>query len=174
MTLASVKLKKKMDQHMLLLPLGKEGLYLLTLVRHNKPGTIQHRSLSGSEEENKEKIKLGENAPPPRVHHRPAGSILIARTSQEKSCDRPLRHAGNGHGRRPVSVLSSLSIPRVQEHKTRVPYLPLAVRSKRVVGNQGKLQPGEAVSAPNQSQSLKREAGVCPPLHKDSVSSVND
>lgn len=65
MTLASVKLKKKMDQHMLLLPLGKEELYLLTLVRHNKPGTIQHRSLSGSEEENK-KIKLGENAPPPK------------------------------------------------------------------------------------------------------------
>lgn len=85
---------------------------------------------------------------------------MIARISQEKRCDRPLRHPGNGHGRRPVSVLSSLSIPRAQEHKTRVPYLPLAVRPKRVVGNQGKLQPREAVSAPNQSQSLKPEAGV--------------
>lgn len=62
-----------MDQHMLLLPLGKEGLYLLTLVRHNEPGSTQHRSLSGSEEENKVKAKLGENSPP-IVHHRPAGS----------------------------------------------------------------------------------------------------
>lgn len=58
---------------MLLLPLGKEGLYLLTLVRHNELGTFQHRGLSGSEEENKAKAKLGENGPP-IVHHRPTGS----------------------------------------------------------------------------------------------------